>query len=308
MRSIERCVIAELPDKARAKIDRYTFLGSTGFARVWEAVGGTAVAWIVVDSEDIVAALVGVEFRQWPLTRLQMMPDGCYARLFVQAAVPAERTQITRELMAAIGRHGYARVHCADYFQELGLTGSGTRECETLVVDISDPTWQPPDAKLQSEIRKAEREGVTIDTFNAAAHMDAFMKLVSQTEARHGRTPRYSRAFYVMLASLAETDNRITWNYVEQSGSPVVSHIYFVEGETVLNWQIYFDKEYSPLKANQYLMYTAAKSLTMMGVKYLNLGASPPDAEGLRAYKEKWGGQAYRYPVTTRTSWLGKIL
>lgn len=309
MRSIERCLVAEIPESVRAQIDNYTFVGSTGFARVWESIGGRAVGWMMTESGSTLAALVGVEFRRRPFTRLQVMPDGCYARLYAQTTVPDERTQIAQELIAAIGKAGYARIHLADYFRELGMFGSaGSVEYVTLVVDISQPDWQPPNVKLQSEIRKAEREGVVVSEFNAANHFDAFMQLASRTEHRHGRQPRYSRDCFLKLSRLAETDKRIKWLYVEQDGHPVVSQIYFVEGATALNWQIYFDKAYSHLKANQYLMFTAARLLANSGVKYLNLGASPPEAEGLRTYKEKWGGETYRYPITTHTSWLGKLI
>jgi lipid II:glycine glycyltransferase (peptidoglycan interpeptide bridge formation enzyme) len=212
-------------------------------------------------------------------------------------------------LVAAIWKSGYARVHIADYFRELGLEDdASSRAYETLVVDISPADWQPPDAKLQSEIRKAEREGVVVSTFSSQHHLDRFMDLMIRTERRHQRQPKYSREFFRRLAELATSDTRIKWLWVEQNGAPVVSHMYFVEGTMALNWQIYYDKEFSSLKANQHVMYTTARSLAASGVKLLNLGATPPEADSVRAYKEKWGGVVYTYPISTRRSWLGRLL
>jgi len=309
MRSVERCPIADLPVSLCSRLDSHSFFGSTGFAGVWESIGGTAVCWMLIDGESVIAALTGVEFRRRPLTRFQAMPDGCYARLYATTRVQDERVRFGQELMSAIGRAGYARVYVADYFHELGLEEeANARQYETLVVDISTLGWQPPDAKLQSEIRKAEREGVVISKLSIPEQFDGSMQLMAKTEQRHERRPKYTREFFLTLAELAVSDDRIKWLHIERDGSPVVSHIYFVEGTMALNWQIYFDKEFSHLKANQYLMYTAARSLAASGVTHLNLGATPPDAESLRSYKEKWGGVVHTYPMVVRKSWLGKFV
>jgi lipid II:glycine glycyltransferase (peptidoglycan interpeptide bridge formation enzyme) len=212
-------------------------------------------------------------------------------------------------LVTAIWKSGYSGVHIADYFRELDLEDdASSRVYETLVVDISPADWQPPDAKLQSEIRKAEREGVVVSTFSSQHHLDRFMDLMTRTERRHSRQPKYSQEFFRSLAELATSDTRVKWLWVEQNGAPVVSHIYFVERTMALNWQIYYDKEFSLLKANQHTMFVTAKSLAASGVKLLNLGATPPDAESVRAYKEKWGGVVYAYPINTHRSWLGRLL
>jgi len=309
MKSVERCPMADLPNSLRAQLDSHSFFGSTGFTTLWESIGGTAVCWMLVDGESIIAALTGVEFRRRPLTRFQAMPDGCYARLYATTTVRDERVKYGQELMSAIGRAGYARVYVADYFHDLALDSDPSiQQHETLVVDISAPGWLPPDAKLRSEIRKAEREGVVVSAFSVPAQFDGFMRLMAKTERRHGRRPKYTRDFFLKLAELAAIDSRVKWLHVEHDGSPVVSHIYFVDRTMALNWQIYLAKEFSHLKANQYLMYTATRSLAASGVTHLNLGATPPDAENLRSYKEKWGGVAYTYPMVARKSWLGRCL
>jgi len=309
MRSVEHCRTIELPDSVRLQLHRHSFFGSPGFAELWESMGGTAVCWIVTDKGEPVAAMTGVEFRRRPITRFQAMPDGCYAQLYAAIEISAERLKLGKELLSAVWKAGYAKVYVSDYFRQFGLEPDA--DCamsETLVVDISSPDWQPPDQKLLSEIRKAEREGVEVLTFDASRHLDAFLDLMTGTERRHGRRPKYSQDFFRRLARLAETDNRVRWLYVHRNGAPVVSHIYFVERPMALNWQIYYDKEYSSLKANQYTMFTTARMLAKSGVTHLNLGATPPEAESVKSYKEKWGGAVHAYPMSVRKSWLGRIL
>ncbi|MFZ5980322.1 MAG: hypothetical protein ACOYVF_06785, partial [Candidatus Zixiibacteriota bacterium] len=67
-------------------------------------------------------------------------------------------------------------------------------------------------------------------------------------------------------------------------------------------------KKFSSLKPNQYILYHTAKELAGRGVRYLNLGSSPADAESLEKYKIKWGGDTFEYPCFRKQSWLGKIL
>ncbi len=44
------------------------------------------------------------------------------------------------------------------------------------------------------------------------------------------------------------------------------------------------------------------------GILSLNLGASPDDAEGLIFFKERWGGQKYKYSILSTKSGLRKFL
>jgi CelD/BcsL family acetyltransferase involved in cellulose biosynthesis len=133
------------------------------------------------------------------------------------------------------------------------------------------------------------------------------MALMEKTEQRHGRRPKYTPAFFESLAGLAVTDERIVWRYVEHDGRAAASHIFLRDGNMLLSWQIYFDKTFSFLKPNQYLLHDTATRLAAKGVTTLNLGASPEGAAGLATYKKKWGGEVYRYRMLHGESLLGKL-
>ncbi len=49
------------------------------------------------------------------------------------------------------------------------------------------------------------------------------------------------------------------------------------------------------------------KEIQSLGIRHLNLGASPEDAGSLLDYKEKWGGETYHYKCYYRKSGLGKL-
>lgn len=303
--TIDKLSAAQLPQNVAKRLDDATLLGSTGLAVLWRTLGGREVFWCASTGDKINAVLTSVEFGKKPVKRLQAMPDGLYARpVFWDDNIDAATAAA---FLAAIANSGYAKVIVNDYYDMFGgATGYTANEEETTVVDISNPEWQPPDPKIQSEIRKAEREGVTATPFDGERDMTAFLDLMQRTEGRHGRDPKYPAAFWQGLAELARTDQRIRWVNVAHEGRLAASHVYFVEGDMLLHWQSYFDKEFSFLKPNQYLMFTMARQAAAQEVTTLNQGASPPEAEGLVDYKLKWGGQERRYRCWLRRAGLGR--
>ena len=298
---------AEVPPETAARLREATFLGSIQFASLWESIGGQPVCWAVEAGGGLQAALAGVEFGSGRFMRFQSMPDGLYSR-----AIILDRTvdiqDSAKALLKGIARAGYAKAYVNDYY---GLfhpadDWQAFEEC-TILVDVAVPEWQPPDKKIRSEIRRAEREGTKLQTFDASRHLDSFLRLMQRTEKRHGRGPKYPALFFRALADLAERDSRVRWVIVEHEGEAAASHIYFIEGGLLLNWQVYFDKKFSFLKPNQFITSTVAIEAASQGIRYLNLGASPVEADSLRAYKMKWGGKDHAYRCLQKKTWLGRI-
>ncbi len=75
-----------------------------------------------------------------------------------------------------------------------------------------------------------------------------------------------------------------------------------------LAWQIFFDKQFASLKANQFLLHQAATMLADRGISILNLGGSPAGIQTVVDFKEKWGAEQYRYPMYYRKHGLGRWL
>jgi len=306
--TIDKLSAAQLPQNVAKRLDDATLLGSTGLAALWRTLGGRETFWCVSSGGNINAVLTSVEFGTRPVKRLQAMPDGLYARPVLWNEDIETPTAATT-LAATIAKNAYAKVIMNDYYDVMGQPANYTaHEQSTTVIDISAPHWQPPDPKILSELRKAEREGVTVVPFDMERDMAAFLDLMQRTEGRHGRTPKYPPPFWQGLAELARRDQRIRWVNVAHEGRLAASHVYFDEGDMVLHWQAYFDKEFSFLKPNQYLMYTVAHQAATRGALTLNQGASPPEAEGLLDYKLKWGGRERRYRSLQRRAGLGRWL
>jgi hypothetical protein len=307
--TISRCPVGELPFSTAAWINRNSLFGSEPFMRLWETLGGRPVYWLAIDNDRPVAVLPGVEFGHGFLTRFQAMPDGLYAPLLHPQGTPDDASAVAAKILAALSKHGYAKLYVNDYFGHFeDKHRLKVRLGVTLIVDIPSVEWEPPDKKLRSEIRKAERDGVRVEPFSLNRHGDQFLALMRQTEKRHGRKPKYPDVFYRELGKLSMTDSRVKWLVCEHESELAASHIYLTEGNMALNWQVFFDKKFSFLKANQLITFTVGRDLARQGLTLLNLGATPGDASTLDDYKQKWGGRRFEYNCLEHKKWWSRWL
>lgn len=306
---IVRRVSDDIPEDTIGALTGESLFASRSFAVPWQTRGGRRVVWTVEDGGAVVAALPGIEFGRGPLRRLLAMPDGLYGRLFKDPSLTTPSANLSASLGAALADEGYAKVYIYDFFGTLCEPPPfHCQEYVTTVVDIPSAQWEPPDRKLRAEIRKAKREGVDIDPFDWTRHRRDFLRLVEITERSHGRKPRYGRAFWKALAAAARQDRRIRWIWCSHAGRPIASHIYFVEGPMLQGWQMYYDRSFPELKANQYAIWTMATRAAGAGATLLNLGATPDEATGMEFFKKRWGGRAVTYKSYTLRQGIGKYV
>lgn len=286
-----------------------SFFGSPGFANLWYTLGGKPVYWLVEQGNRIVAVLPGVEFGIRPLKRFYAMPAGCYTRLFYNPDITVDRERIARMVLDALADRRYLKLFIYDFYESLPADSRFNIQARTTtLMDISGPDWQPPDKKLQYEIRRAVREGIQAVTFDWDLHHRRFLKLMRSTEKRHGQTPAYSPGFFKAVADLAREDDRIQWVWCEHNGCPASSHIYLIENTTLQGWQVYFDKAFSFLKPNQYIRFMMCRKMAQRGITKFNQGTTPAGAEGLAYYKKRWGGKPVHYCCYVMKRGLGRFL
>jgi len=307
--NVNRCELSDAPLDLIDRLAGNYFFGSTDFARLWQAIGGKPVFWLVEEAGRVLAILPGVEFGIGIFRRFQSMPDGCYGQVLFDSTVANDRLAVTKLILTRILSEGYMKVFLNDYHNMISKEPRfGIEKCLTHLVDISTPNWQPPDSKLRQQIHKAENEGVTLQSFHAAKHLDQFMNLVKLHERRRATQSNYTRPFFELLAELTNQDSRIRWVGCEVDGKLAESSIFFREGNSIIHWQMFYDETFSHFQPTKFVPFAVAKQAAANGIKYLNLGASPPDAEGAELYKSKWGGTPYSYNCFVYKNLLGRLL
>lgn len=308
MMKVSCCPSNQLPDEIQNRLNNHSLFTSIGFAKIWQTKGGKAVSWIAEHENKIIALLPGVEFGSRPIVRFMAMPNSCYGSL-IFSNVPEEfKSESGKAILDGIIEKKYIKTYLFDYYKTFPENNNfNTEKCQTTLIDISDPEWEPPDKKLRQQIRKGGGS-IAPSIFSIKDHFDGFMNLVKKTENRIGIKSKYTSEFFKALAELAKKDNRIWWYWCEHENNPVSSNIFFIEQDNILHWQSYIDEEYSFLQPNKFIPYYAAKKASEMGIKYLNLGASPDNVDGVAFYKSKWGGKPYSYNCLVLKRGVGKIL
>lgn len=299
----------EISEEPVRELTGDSLLASVEFASVWETRGGKRVVWVVEDAGQAVGVMPGVEFGKWPVRRFMAMPNGLYGRLF--GSVGAEAESVGACLLKGIAEAGYVKTYLFDFYGTLHYSTEGSFEVRretALLVDISRPDWAPSDRKLRGEIRKAEREGLRVARFAWDEHGIGFMGLVGGMVKEHGGEERYDEAFWRRLAQVAMGDERVVWYYATYGDRPVSSQVYFVEGDMLIGWQMYYDREFSSLKANACLINRACEEGRARGVRTLDLGATPEGAEGTEFFKRRWGGCEYEYRALTLLRGIGRLV
>lgn len=305
----ERRLLEQVPAEDWDRLAGDSFFASRGFVALWRHAGGRPVAWVAEDAGRLAALLPGVEYGAGPILRFASLPDGCYGGLRLDPALEGERGRRSAALLDALARRGYAKARIFDFHRSLAPHASFEMEREvTRLVGIGAPDWQPADAKLRAQVRRAVREGVRAEPFDWARHHRGFLALVAASARRHGARPRHPARFYAALADLAARDPRVRWSYFERDGRPVASHVYFVERDALQAWQSHFDRRFASLKPNQYLRLAACRAAAAGGARWLNLGCTPAGADGLAYYKSRWGGTPVSYLSWSRWRGLGALV
>jgi len=306
--NVNRLEFADAPIELIDRLAGNCFFSSTSFAKLWSSLGGIPVYWMADENGKILVILPGIEFGKGIFRRFQSMPNGCYARLLYGEAEHDHLSKCSKQLVDSLNQERYAKVYINDFYNSLDNSCNyGVEPCATYLVDISSPDWEPPDSKLRQQIHKAQREGLRIEPFDSSRHMGDFMKLVRLHEKRRNVRSPYVQGFFEALAELSCKDDRIHWLWCAFDNKPVASSIFFREGHSIIHWQMYYDEAMSHHQATKLIPYQVAKEAQKKGIKKLNLGASPPDAEGAEFYKAKWGGEKYAYNCYVHKNLLGHL-
>ena len=175
------------------------------------------------------------------------------------------------------------------YTHELDLTGGEDRLFEGL------------DGSLRRGIRKAEKNGVTIQIERTLDATKQFYRLYCLTRRRHGLPPQAFRFF----ANIHEEIFERGLGFVVQAfsrGASIASAVFFTMGKRAIYKYGASDMSSQGLRGNTLVFWEAIRCLAQRGFETLSMGRTSLHNEGLRRFKLNWGAQEsvlryFRYDV-----------
>ena len=142
-------------------------------------------------------------------------------------------------------------------------------------------------------IKKAQKEKVSISITTSWQAMKAFCSLNTLTRREHGLPPQPFNFFRNLHDLVIKKDLGFI---VTASANNIViaANVYFTFGNEVTYKYGASDKQFHRLRANNLVMWEAIKWGADQGFAKLCFGRTEPENEGLLQFKSGWGVQPYR--------------
>jgi serine/alanine adding enzyme len=149
-----------------------------------------------------------------------------------------------------------------------------------------DALWKTFPAKLRSQIRRAEKEGMTFRAGREDLLKDFYT--VFSRNMRDLGTPVYGPAFFAEILRAFPTNSRIGVVYLNQE--PVAAgFLYAFRHVLEIPWAS-SDRRYNRLAPNMLLYRSVLEYACREGFRVFDFGRSTPDG-GTYRFKEQWGAR-----------------
>ena len=284
-----------------------------GFVAGKRAASARAVFLCGYEGDRLVAGLPAVIIRRVGFRSFYSMPGDTYGGVVYSDDITDEgKREFLDHVAEYLRSRRFSRVRLVDFHGRLaGWSGFPLRGSRafTHVISLGSAEDFQPHKRIRRDLRTAQRGATEIVSITDDADVDAFYRLYRMTELRHGRQrPIYTKVFFEVLAQVMKGSPSLYWTGLITAGEMIASQVNFIHGGTLFNWRVVSDYSKRRYKPNQILLLDAIQKGQECGAFKINLGASPPEAEGLIGYKERWGGGRVDYDILTYWSGVRRFL
>lgn len=139
-------------------------------------------------------------------------------------------------------------------------------------------------------IRKAQREGVTVVMSSVPDATEEFYRLNCITRKAHGLPPQPAYFFKKIQEHVFSKCHGFI-ALARHKGNTIAAAVYFQFGKRAMYKYGASDRQYLHLRPNDLVMWDAIRWCQSQGYASLCLGRTEPENAGLRAFKNGWGAE-----------------
>jgi CelD/BcsL family acetyltransferase involved in cellulose biosynthesis len=139
-------------------------------------------------------------------------------------------------------------------------------------------------------IKRAEREGVTVRPATSHEDLDAFYALHLRTRRRQG-VPIQPYRFFELLWTRMIQAGLGSILLASSGGAPLAGALFLSWNQTTIYKFGASDPEGWPRRPNHALFWTAIQAAVARGDRFFDFGRTDLDNSGLRAFKSSWGAE-----------------
>jgi len=261
----------------------------------------------------LAAAMPTVVFSRFGQKSLHSMPDGTYGGpVFAEDCSDRERAEFLNRIIEYLENNKFSAIYIVDFGRTLSSWENSKLEKTehfTHIIELPENGKYKPQNNIKFHIRAGRKRNSEIVRIDTPEKVEDFYRLLLLTEKKHENSgPRRELNFFLGLLEIMGDSDKLYWTGLRAEEKLVGGQIHFIHGNTLFNWQNVFDYRYRQYKPGQILTDDAIGKAVKLGIRFVNLGASPPDAEGLIKYKESWRGKRVDYDIYSSRSKLRKLL
>ena len=151
-----------------------------------------------------------------------------------------------------------------------------------------DPLFGRLESSTRRAIRKAEKDGVTVEISQSLEAMGKFYSLQCKTRKKHGLPPQ-PLSFFSNIHKHILSQNLGMVAVASWQKLPIAASVYFYLGDRAIYKYGASDEKFQHLRGSNLVMWEAIKWHWKRGAKKLHLGRTSMANEGLRRFKLGWG-------------------
>ena len=261
-------------DARLARHEQHSFFHSAAWARVLEGTYGFQPLYLTRDEADEAPSL-------WPLMEVESWLTGRrgVALPFTDDCAPLfSRRNPPGELVQKVIDFGKARAWKHVEFRggkELfeGVSPSVSFHGHTLDLLGDEPAlFARLESSVRRAVRKAEKEGVTVEITRDLEAVRTFYALHCETRRKHG-TPPQPFGFFARIHEHIMSRNLGTVAVAKHLGNPVAANVYFYSGGGAIYKYGASDERFQHLRASNLVMWEAIKWHARNGARHsMNMG------------------------------------
>ncbi len=150
--------------------------------------------------------------------------------------------------------------------------------------------FEKMNGSVRRAVRKAEKDGVTVEILQSLEAMNFFYDLQCLTRQRHGLPPQPWR-FFLNIHRRILSQNLGMIAVASHGGKKIAASVYFYLGGRAIYKYGASDFTHQHLRGSNLVMWAAMQWLAQHGAKTLDLGKTSLANEGLRRFKLNLGAR-----------------
>jgi len=264
--------------------------------------------FLIKETDTIVGALPCFVFSPTPMTKMCLsMPFNLFGGPLVKDGAPLHLKPFILNLNQKLNELAHNLGVCETVITlpplaipKIGmlLKDTGYEERKQLFTHLlkTDPDysvlWNAYNKRVRGAVRKAEKKNVVVRDSDSEEDLKAFYEMYLAMMQRFGSAPKpLSMMRFLQESSIAKLA------IAERSGVIIAGVLYLFFNHTATPWCEASLPEFLEFRPNNAIIHYIIRWACQEGYDWVDLGTSPPEREGLIAFKEQWRAKQYNYSI-----------